>query len=317
MKEHASSFARSLATLAPALLGLAMAQTPAASPPAAAAATPAAAPAPAAAPTTTPTIATTHIDAFPPAIVLDGPLDRQRLVVRGLDADGATSDLTDEATYTIADPTRATWNNGAVRPIADGETSITITSRGQTTTLPISIKGAGTPVGDESFRLDVMPALTKGGCNSGACHGSARGQDGFHLTLFGFDPASDYRSITRDQPGRRINLAHAAQSLLLQKAIGGVSHTGGQKFKVDDEKYQTVLSWLSQGARDDAGPVPAVTAIEIFPKTIVLRNGQTQRIVVRARYANGTDRDVTTLATLFSSNDYAAKIGDDAVIRSF
>ncbi len=315
MKEHASRIARSLATLAPALLGLAMAQTPAAPPAPAAAATPAADPAPAAATPTT--IATTHIDAFPPAIVLEGPLDRQRLVVRGLDADGATSDLTDEATYTIADPTRATWNNGAVRPLADGETTITITSRGQTTTLPITIKGAGTPVGDESFRLDVMPALTKGGCNSGACHGSARGQDGFPLSLFGFDPASDYRSITRGQPGRRINLAHPAQSLLLQKAIGGVSHTGGQKFKTDDEKYQTLLRWLSQGARDDAGPVPAVTAIELFPNTIVLRNGQTQRVVVRARYADGTDRDVTTLATLFSSNDYAAKIGDDDVIRSF
>ena len=93
-----------------------------------------------------------------------------------------------------------------------------------------------------SFRRDVMPVFFRAGCNSGTCHGSARGQDGFHLSLFGYDAKGDYFRITEEMIGRRVNVAKPSQSLLLRKAIGAVPHTGGKRFDQKSEYYKTIHS---------------------------------------------------------------------------
>src|SRR5215207_8265704 len=100
-----------------------------------------------------------------------------------------------------------------------------------------------------SFRNDVMPVFMRAGCNAGACHGSSRGQDGFHLSLFGYDPEGDHRAITREIATRRINLAQPAESLLLTKTVGDAPHTGGKRFEKDSVYYKTLLRWLEQGAQ--------------------------------------------------------------------
>src|SRR5438874_6491515 len=102
-----------------------------------------------------------------------------------------------------------------------------------------------------SFRLDVMPVFMAAGCNTGSCHGSARGQDGFRLSLFGYDPEGDYFRITREMPTRRINLGQPHESLLLLKATGAVSHTGGTRFTAGSPYYVTVRRWLEAGAPND------------------------------------------------------------------
>src|SRR5947209_5129505 len=107
-----------------------------------------------------------------------------------------------------------------------------------------------------SFRLDVMPVFFRAGCNSGGCHGAAIGKDGFHLSLFGYDPAGDYYRLTRQIVGRRVDLAAPAQSLLLMKATGMVPHSGGRRFKPDSEYYRTLLRWIQAGAPDDSANVP-------------------------------------------------------------
>src|ERR1700694_4502999 len=112
------------------------------------------------------------------------------------------------------------------------------------------------PKAPVSFRLDVMPVFFRAGCNSGGCHGAASGKDGFHLSLFGYDPAGDYFRLTQQMVGRRIDLAAPEQSLLLTKATGSVAHSGGRRFKADSEAYQTVLRWIQAGAQDDAENVP-------------------------------------------------------------
>ncbi|MFM7832611.1 MAG: cell surface protein, partial [Planctomycetaceae bacterium] len=121
-----------------------------------------------------------------------------------------------------------------------------------------------------SFRLDVMPVFMKTSCNNGSCHGAARGKDGFRLSLFGFDPEGDHFRLTREIPGRRINLALPAESLLMEKGAGQVPHTGGKRFDVGSEHYNTVLRWLEAGAPNDPGPTPAVVSVEIYPKEAVL-----------------------------------------------
>ncbi len=144
-----------------------------------------------------------------------------------------------------------------------------------------------------------MPVWMKTSCNNGSCHGAARGKDGFRLSLFGFDPEGDHYRLTREIPGRRINLALPAESLLMEKCDGVVPHTGGKRFEVGSEHYNTVLRWLEAGAPNDPGPVPTVLSLELYPKNAVMDGeGTTQRLTVRAKYSDGTDRDVTNSGVL-------------------
>src|SRR5215813_8395744 len=106
-----------------------------------------------------------------------------------------------------------------------------------------------------SFRLDVMPVLFRAGCNSGGCHGAAAGKDGFHLSLFGYDPAGDYFRMTQQIVGRRVDLAVPEQSLVLLKATGSVRHSGGRRFEPGSEYYDTLLRWIANGAPDDGDKV--------------------------------------------------------------
>jgi hypothetical protein len=122
----------------------------------------------------------------------------------------------------------------------------------------VSLLFTASVIADEapSFRRDVMPILFRSGCNQGTCHGSARGKDGFMLSLFGYDAKGDYYRITQEMVGRRVNLAAPEQSLMLLKAIGKVPHTGGELFKPDTKYYKTLLAWIEAGAPDDADAVP-------------------------------------------------------------
>src|SRR5260370_9183661 len=117
----------------------------------------------------------------------------------------------------------------------------------------------------ESFRLDVMPVFFRAGCNSGGCHGAAAGKDGFHLSLFGYDPAGDYWRLTQQIVGRRIDLAAPEQSLLLLKATGLVPHTRPRPFKPHSELDQTLLHWIQAGAPDGSENVPQGTGISLVP----------------------------------------------------
>ncbi len=160
-----------------------------------------------------------------------------------------------------------------------------------------------------SFRNDIMPILFRGGCNSGTCHGSSRGKDGFILSLFGFDPKGDYYRITQELPGRRINIAAPEKSLLLLKATGQVTHTGGEVFKQDSDYYRTLLDWVSAGVPDDAEKVPFPVEIQLEPNNFVFSsNGKPVQSKVTARYSDGQTRDVTHLARFFSNNPDSSKI---------
>jgi hypothetical protein len=173
------------------------------------------------------------------------------------------------------------------------------------------------PSGPVSFRLDVMPVFMAVGCNAGSCHGSARGQDGFRLSLFGFDPAGDYQRITREIPNRRINLAQPAESLLLQKAIGAVPHTGGKRFEQGSANYQVLRRWIEQGAKDDPPSVASVVSLSIEPKEILLEGqNATQQMTARAKYSDGTERDVTDLAVFLSNNDNSAGVAHGGLVTS-
>ena len=150
------------------------------------------------------------------------------------------------------------------------------------------------------FRTDVIAALSRAGCNQGACHGSPNGKNGFRLSLRGFEPDVDIFTLTRGEMGRRIDRTRPENSLFLLKAIGNVPHQGGVRFKVGEPAYQVLLRWVAEGARD-AGPT-VLEKLEVSPETFRLPSGvTTKQLTVRAHFKGGEIRDVTDLC-VFSVN---------------
>ena len=185
------------------------------------------------------------------------------------------------------------------------------------TTLTATLRAQAPATRPVSFKLDVMPILMAAGCNTGSCHGSARGQDGFRLSLFGFDPDGDYHRITREIPTRRINLAQPHESLLLLKATGSVPHTGGTRLTKENPHYRTLLRWIEAAAPADSPTVATPIALSIEPKQLVLEGaGATQQTTARAKYSDGTERDVTSLAVFLSSNDNSAETSTGGLITA-
>src|SRR6267142_1196070 len=167
---------------------------------------------------------------FPPDVNLTTKNDRQSVVVQAIYSDGVTRDVTTEATVSLADKALAKIDKQTLHPLADGKTTLDVKFASRSVSVPVLVTNAKTerPI---SFKLDVIPTSSKAGCNSGSCHGSARGKDGFRLSLFGFDPDGDHYRLTRENIGRRVNLSLPEESLLIEKAAGKVPHTGGARIK--------------------------------------------------------------------------------------
>ncbi|HBU36314.1 MAG TPA: cell surface protein [Planctomycetaceae bacterium] len=260
-----------------------------------------------------------EINVFPPAVQLDSARDFQTIIVQAIREDSVTEDVTGSAKMAFQNPECAVLERVAgqnatslrLTPKQDGDTVLVVTYEGHQVKLPVSVRSAEEkpPL---SFRLDVMPVFARAGCNMGSCHGAARGKDGFRLSLFGFDPTGDYHRLTREMPGRRINLANPEGSLVVQKAIGAVPHTGGKRFEKDSELADRLVQWIAAGAKDDpnAGKdAPKLQAVDLYPPTTLLEGKQaTQQLVAVARFSDGTDRDVTDLVWYGSNNDSSVAI---------
>lgn len=248
------------------------------------------------------------IEAFPAKVALETAADFHRVIIIARMKDASTHDITRQSKVTLGDPSLAALDGTVLLPKKDGTTTLTIEYRGLRTEVPVTVKDAETPR-PISFQLDVMPVLTAAGCNMGSCHGSARGQDGFHLTLYGFDPKGDHFRLTTEMAGRRLNLALPEESLLITKADGSVPHTGGKLIEKDSPFHKTLVQWVRDGAQFDQGEIPQPTAIEVEPKQMVLTGSHIEvPLAVRATYSDGTDRDVSTLSSFSTSNDNSVKI---------
>jgi hypothetical protein len=171
----------------------------------------------------------------------------------------------------------------------------------------VAIVFVGAPNGaaDEpspSFNNDVIPVLTRFGCNTGTCHGKLAGQNGFRLSLRGYAPDLDFETIAREARGRRINPASPANSLLIRKATGRLPHGGGQRFEAGSVAERVLIDWIAAGAHGATNDEPRPQRIEVEPTAATLSIGASQPLKVTAVYDNGQRRDVTWL-TQFASND--------------
>ena len=162
-----------------------------------------------------------------------------------------------------------------------------------------------------SFRHDVMPILSKAGCNSGGCHGALAGKGGFRLSLFGYNPEADHLAITREAQGRRVELTQPGLSLLLTKPTTTVRHKGGKRLEVQSDDYRTLARWVAQGAPGPRAGEAELVGLAIDPGERTVRVGQTLSLTVRARLGDGRERDVTRWAKFTSTDETVASVDAD------
>lgn len=261
-----------------------------------------------------PVLAQDRLTVAPTRVSLEDAADFHRVVALRVDRDGLTTEVVDEVEVRFEPAGIAAYRAGRLHPLQDGATVAHFSLGDLTAQVEVTVRGAGVsePV---SFRNDVMPVLTRAGCNGGACHGAAAGKNGFGLTLFGFDPARDHRSLTRDLRGRRLDCADPEQSLMLGKPTGEVRHKGGTVLERGDPLWTELRTWIAEGAADDGDGVPGPVGLSVAPAELVLAGPeQRARFVVTATYSDGSVRDVTDLALLSSSSPTTAAVDVDRVV---
>ncbi|MCE9530645.1 MAG: DUF1549 and DUF1553 domain-containing protein [Planctomycetes bacterium] len=166
------------------------------------------------------------------------------------------------------------------------------------------------------FNTDVMPVFTKLGCNSGACHGKAGGQNGFSMSLLGYEPDQDYEAIVQEARGRRIFQAAPASSLLLLKACGSLPHGGGKRLTVGTPDYQAVLRWIENGSPRATAADPVLQKITITPERRTFdSDGRQQSLKVTAHFSVGPPRDVTRQAVFQSNDSDVAEVNETGTVQ--
>lgn len=251
------------------------------------------------------------LNVYPKSVQLQGPESSAQILV----ADEQQLDVTDEASYRIQDPTIATVNqHGHLQALREGQTKLVIQANQSKVVVPVQVTGIENPR-LISFRNEVIPILTKAGCNSGGCHGKAEGQNGFKLSVFGFDPVADHDALTKESRGRRITPATPAHSLLLLKATGTMPHGGGRQIEEDSAGYQRILRWIREGAALDSGETSTITKIDVQPSERLLPLRGKQRLRVIATDSSGRTRDVTSEAQYESNALSIATVEEDGLIR--
>jgi hypothetical protein len=236
--------------------------------------------------------------------------------VLGATAGGYSLDLRNEAKFTSADARIATVDEtGWVRPVASGETQITVAVARQTRSVAVKVAlPASEP--PASFRHEVMPVLTRSGCNAGACHGYSLGKNGFKLSLRGESPEKDLFAIVRDSTGRRLSFTTPESSLLITKARGESAHEGGMRFSRGSLSDSILAKWIAQGAPSDLADPSRVVAVRLVPDKLVLKPGQKHRLQLIAEYADGIRRDVTRLGIFSANNDLYASTDDEGLVTA-
>lgn len=241
------------------------------------------------------------LEVFPDRIELTHRFDYRQLLVTGLTAEGERVDLTRMASIESSADVVIVSPRGQVRPKADGQATLKISAAGKSADIPVSVAGAAERYAVDYIR-DVTPVLSKLGCNAGTCHGSAKGKNGFKLSLRGYDPLFDHRALTDDISGRRFNRVAPDESLMLLKASGEIPHVGGMLTRPGEPYYEILRQWIANGVKLDLS-TPRVVKIDVYPQNpIVPRPGMKQQIVVVATYADGRTRDVSGEAFVESGN---------------
>lgn len=251
----------------------------------------------------------------PPAVVIDRPEGAGQIVVLER-REGRSVDRSREARYDVADPAVARVSrDGLVEPLADGATVVTARVGDHVATVPVTVTGLARPA-PVSFETEVQAILTKHACNSGGCHGKAEGQNGFKLSLLGFDAAADHAAIVSQTRSRRVAPAAPESSLVLLKATAALPHGGGAKIAEGSPSARRLLRWIAEGAEAGVPGDRPVVALDVVPAEVVLAPGESRQIRVGAVDASGTGRCVTRETDYASSAPAIVGVDGAGVLRA-
>ncbi len=256
------------------------------------------------------TAAQAELIVSPARVLLQQPEASQQLLLTERTADGRRHDHTHAADYSAVPEGIVSINAaGLVRPLAEGRGEIIVRLADQEVRVPVEVRGLQSPP-PVSFQNEIIPILTKAGCNSGGCHGKAEGQNGFKLSIFGFDALSDHQSLVMESLGRRVSLAHPERSLLFVKGSARMPHGGGQKIEPGSYRDRLLLRWIAEGGRfaTPQSEERRIVSIEIEPTEQILQARQTQQIRVTAIDAAGNRHCVTTEAEYESNTPSIADV---------
>ena len=250
-----------------------------------------------------------RLEAFPANIELEGPNASQQIVVTGFDANGQARDWTHEISLVSANPAIAAVIKNTVTPIANGATEIVVQIGETRQTIPVRVASfeQKRPI---AFESEVLVALSKQGCNSGACHGSPSGKGNFRLSLRAFDRVLDELTLIREDFGRRVNPIDPDQSLLLLKPMMKLTHGGGKQLNKEDAAYKILRDWIAEGAKVDPPGTSRCVKLEVYPnqKRVLRWTDGTQQLSAIANFADGKKRDATRLVAYESTNTEVATV---------
>ena len=253
------------------------------------------------------------LEAQPASIQLKHKYEYRQLLLTAKLDNGDRLDVTRIAERQFPAELATVNETGVVRPKGEGTGQLTFSLGGQSVKVPLTVLGQ-TADYHVSFVRDVMPVLSKMGCNAGTCHGSLNGKNGFKLSLRGYDPLYDHRALTDDIAGRRFNRAAPDQSLMLLKPAGVIPHVGGALTRPGEPYYEAIRSWIANGVNLDLD-APRVTKIEVLPTNpVVPLPGMKQQMTVVATYSDGLVRDVSLEAFIDSGNTEVAESNKSGLI---
>src|SRR5262245_25823229 len=254
--------------------------------------------------------------AYPESLTLRGPDDAPQLLISGTTEANRQVDLTADAAYVLSGPPIVRVDrDGRVFPLKNGSATLTATAAGKSVQVPVTVVGTETPR-PNNFANQIEPILTKLTCNSGGCHGKIQGQNGFRLSLLGFDPELDYATLLKEGRGRRVMQAAPDASLFLQKATGRVPHGGGRKMDPNGEEVMIVRRWIETSTALGERADPTVATVTGYPESCVLDGNASQQLGVYAHFSAGSVEDVTRRAQFESNETDIAAVSESGVVRT-
>ncbi len=255
-----------------------------------------------------------RLEVFPAKIKLDAQSRESHLAVTGFYADGSMQDLTRACEIIPASGEVVRSEGAVVYPVANGSTEVTVKVGGWEIKVPTEVVDQEQP-NQISFEYGALVALSKHGCNQGACHGSPSGKGGFRLSLRAYDPVLDIETLVREAFNRRTNLLEPEKSLLLQKPLMEVAHGGGRRLKKGDIGYTVLRDWIEQGCQLDPAGAPKCVKLDIYPRErVLMRPAHTQQMIALAHFSDGSVRDVTRLACYSSSDEAIATVDENGLV---
>ncbi|MFM8574195.1 MAG: DUF1553 domain-containing protein [Pirellula sp.] len=256
----------------------------------------------------------------PSPIALKGNFAQTQLLVRISENPGTSSELLPDATsralYASVSPSIVeVSSSGCLTAIGNGTGKITVSVDGKSVEVPVEVSGVVEQPSID-FHRDLLPLITRAGCNAGSCHASQYGKGGLVLSVMAFDPALDYQSLAQGARSRRINILNPDESLLLKKATASVPHGGGARFAAGSNDYRILARWIAQGADKPSASPKKISRLTISPAKRLASISEYQQLRAVATYEDGQERDVTSWTRFDAMDEGVVKVSSSGLAQT-